>query len=327
MAAATAIVDAADVTAGDFDSGVAFENTGRTMTEADVVGFAGLTGDYNPQHVNRDWTSRNTMFGERIAHGLLLSSVGVGMIPQRLKRALGPMRTAHAVYKKPVVLGDTIRISGRALVGRSDENGGGPPLELRILNQRDEAVCKMRLGFGPRDETPALPQWPESPMDAVDMTMSELLEGRPYRTPGRTITEAHLVGFSSITGDWHAPYADAEWAASHGPSTKRGQGPTKAASHGPGARVAQEMLIIATAAPMVPLDISRLVAARKADITWHRPTRVGDTMCIEGRFVESTPAGDGMVQEFYEFWTLNQHGEALASLNLSLVMRDPAAGG
>ena len=307
--AATAIVDAAEVTAGDLDSGVAFENTGRTMTEADVVGFAGLTGDYNPQHVNRDWTSRNTMFGERIAHGLLLSSVGVGMIPQRLKRALGPMRTAHAVYKKPVVLGDTIRISGRALVGRGD--GDGPPLELRIVNQRDETVCRMRLGFGPRDESPALPEWADTPVDSVDMTMSELLEGRPYRTPGRTITEAHLVGFSAMTGDWHAPYADAEWAR----------------VHGPGARAAQEMLIIATAAPMVPLDVSRLIAARRADIEWHRPTLVGDTMHIEGRFVESTPAGDDMVQEFYEFWTLNQRGEPLASLNLSLVMQDPAVRG
>lgn len=307
--ATTAIVDAADVTPGDFDSGIAFENTGRTMTETDVVGFAGLTGDYNPQHVNRDWTSRNTMFGERIAHGLLLSSVGVGMIPQRLKRALGPMRTAHAVYKKPVVFGDTIRISGRALVGREEDDAGGPPLELRIVNQRAEAVCKMRLGFGPRDESPAIPEWPEPPVDSVDMTMAELLEGRPYRTPGRTITEAHLVGFSAITGDWHQPYADAEWAA----------------SHGPGARVAQEMLIIATAAPMVPLDISRLIAARKADIAWHRPALVGDTMSIEGRFVESTPAGPDMVQEFYEFWTLNQRGEPLASLKLSLVMQDPAS--
>jgi acyl dehydratase len=307
--ATTAIVDAADVTAGDFDSGVAFENTGRTMTEADVVGFAGLTGDYNPQHVNRDWTSRNTMFGERIAHGLLLSSVGVGMIPQRLKRALGPMRTAHAVYKKPVVLGDTIRISGRALVGREDGDGAGPPLELRILNQRDETVCRMRLGFGPREEAPAIPEWSESPVDAVDMTMTELLDGRPYRTPGRTITEAHLVGFSAITGDWHPAYADAEWAK----------------DQAPGARVAQEMLIIATAAPMVPLDISRLIAARKADITWHRPAVVGDTMSIEGRFVESLPAGDEMVQEFYEFWTLNQRGEPLASLSLSLVMQDPAS--
>jgi 3-hydroxybutyryl-CoA dehydratase len=307
--ATAAIVDAASITASDLDSGVAFENTGRTITEADVVGFAGLTGDHNPQHVNRDWTSRNTMFGERIAHGLLLSSVGVGMIPQRLKRALGPMRTAHAVYKKPVVLGDTIRISGRALVGRDGD--GGPPLELRILNQRDETVCKMRLGFGGRDEDPALREWPEPPLDSVDMSMDELLDGRPYRTPGRTLTEAHLVGFSAVTGDWYAAYADAEWAR----------------EHGPGARVAQEMLVIASAAPMVPLDVSRLIAARRAEIAWHRPALVGDTMYVEGRFVEARPAAEDMVQELYEFWTLNQRGEPLASLSLSLVMRDPARAG
>src|SRR2546423_941600 len=125
--ATTTILDATSVTARDYESGIAFENVRRTMTEADAVRFAGLTGDYNPQHVNRDWTEKSVMYGERIAHGLLLSSVGVGMIPQRLKRALGPMRSAHAVYKKPVVLGDTIRISGRALLGREPDGGGPPP--------------------------------------------------------------------------------------------------------------------------------------------------------------------------------------------------------
>jgi acyl dehydratase len=169
----------------------------------------------------------------------------------------------------------------------------------------------MKLGFGPREERPDVPAWPEPPVDSVDMTMDDLLEGHPYRTPGRTLTEAHLTGFSAITGDWHPAYSDAHWAE----------------TEGPGARVAQEMLIIATAAPMVPLDVSRLIAARKAEIAWHTPARVGDTMYIEGRFVESLPAGDEMVQEFYEFWTLNQRGEPLASLSLSLVMQDPAAAG
>jgi acyl dehydratase len=304
--ATTSIVDATRVTAEDYSSGAAFENLGRTITESDVVGFAGLTGDYNPQHVNREWTSRNTMFGERIAHGLLLSSIGVGMIPPRLKRALGPMRSATAVYKKPVVLGDTIHISGRGLVGRA-ENGGPPPLELRVMNQRDELCCKMKLGFGPRDEAPEIDRPPGTPLDSVDMTMEELLEGHPYRTPGRTLTESHIVGFSSVTGDWAPAHADAEGA--------------RASAYG--ARTAQEMLIIAVAAPMVPLDVSRLIAARKADIAWHRPALVGDTMTIEGRLVELLPAGDGMVQELYRFWTLNQRGEPLASLSLSLVMQDP----
>ncbi|HEX8074328.1 MAG TPA: MaoC/PaaZ C-terminal domain-containing protein [Thermoleophilaceae bacterium] len=309
MATAT-IVEATRVTPEDLDAGLAFQNLGRTITESDVVGFAGLTGDYNPQHVNRDWTERNTPFGERIAHGLLLSSVGVGMIPPRLKRALGPMRTATAVYKKPVVLGDTIHISGRAR-GREEEDGGPPPLELRVLNQRDETCCKMKLGFGPRGEPPAIAPWPEEPVDSVEMTMEELLEGRPYRTPGRTLTESHVVGFSSVTGDWSPAHADAEWAR----------------QSAYGARTAQEMLIIAVAAPMVPLDVSRLIAARKADIAWHRPALVGDTMTIEGRLVQLLPAGDGMVQELYEFWTLNQRGEPLASLSLSLVMQDPRSAG
>jgi 3-hydroxybutyryl-CoA dehydratase len=295
-----ATIPAAAITPGEFAAGMGFENTGRTITEADVVGFAGLTGDWNPQHVNLDWTQRNTRFGERIAHGLLISSVAVGMIPPRLKRALGPMRSAHAVYKRPIVLGDTMRIAGRPV--------GDDAMELRVLNHRDELVCKMKLGFGERDLDWSLDPWQEELADAVVMPMEEVLEGRPYRTPGRTLTEAHVVGFCSITGDWTPAHADAEWAA---------RSPV-------GARTAQEMLLISVAAPMVPLDVSRLIAARKAEIAWHHPPRVGDTMHVEGHFLKSLPAGDGAVQEVYEFGTVNQRGEPLASLTLALVMRDPA---
>jgi 3-hydroxybutyryl-CoA dehydratase len=305
-------IPAATITAEQFAAGFGFENTGRTIGEADVVGFAGLTGDWNPQHVNLDWTQRNTRFGERIAHGLLISSVAVGMIPLRLKRALGPMRAASAVYKRPVVLGDTIHISGRPLREDSLDGAGpdAPPgIDLRVLNQRDELISKMKLRFGERTGDWSLDPWREELADAVEMPMEEVLAGRPYRTPGRTLTEAHLVGFSSITGDWNPPYADAEWAK----------------QSAAGARVAQEMLLIAVAAPMVPLDVSRLIAARKAEIAWHQPARVGDTMHIEGHFVESVPAGEGAVQEIYEFGTVNQRGEPLASLTLALVMHDPAA--
>jgi acyl dehydratase len=311
----TTTVPAAQIGPDELAAGLGFENTGRTITEADVVGFAGLTGDWNPQHVNLDWTQRNTRFGERIAHGLLISSVAVGMIPQRLKRALGPMSGAHTVYKRPVVLGDTIRIAGRPVGAGESANGNGPAgppgLELRVLNQRDELVSKMKLRFGRREPEWSLDPWDADLADSVEMSMDEVLRGRPYRTPGRTLTEAHVVGFSNVTGDWSPPHADAEWA--------------KASPVG--ARTAQEMLLIAVAAPMVPLDVSRLIAARRAEIAWHAPPRVGDTMHLEGHFVKSTPAGDGAVQEVYEFGTVNQRGEPLASLTLTLVMHDPGTAG
>jgi 3-hydroxybutyryl-CoA dehydratase len=307
-------IPAASITADEFAAGFGFENTGRTITEADVVGFAGLTGDWNPQHVNLEWTRRNTRFGERIAHGLLISSVAVGMIPARLKRALGPISSAHAVYKRPVVLGDTIRIAGRTLGDPESLNGGGPDdppgIDLRVLNHRDELVSRMKLRFGRRASRWSLAPWEMELGDAVELPMHELLAGRPYRTPGRTLTEAHVVGFSSVTGDWSRPHADAEWAR---------ESPA-------GARTAHEMLLIAVAAPMVPLDVSRLIAARRAQIAWHEPARVGDTMHIEGHFLRSTPAGDGAVQEVYEFGTVNQRGEPLASLTLALVMHAPDDG-
>jgi acyl dehydratase len=300
------VTDARYVTAEDFRSGVAFEHIGRTITEADIVGFAGLTGDYNPQHVNRE-LGQASMFGERIAHGLLLSSLAVGMIPQRLKRFLGPMRTARTVYKRPVVMGDTIRIVGRALAD-PEPAGGLPRMELRVVNHRDELVSKMVLGFGPREQA-SLARPPQPPADAVELSFEQVLAGVLYRTPGRTLTEAHIVGFSQLTGDWLPAYADAEWAMAHGPGT----------------RVAQEMLIIATAAPMVPLDTTRLIAARDAKISWHRPALLGDTMYVQGRFVKTLPIEqDDAVQEFHEFSALNQRDEPLATLELSLVMQRPS---
>ena len=60
-----------------------------------VMMFARAVGDPNPIYYDADYAAKVT-FGNRIAHGLLLSSVGVGMIPPRLKRALGPMRTNAA---------------------------------------------------------------------------------------------------------------------------------------------------------------------------------------------------------------------------------------
>src|SRR5437764_721837 len=67
----------------DFDElavGDRFLTGGRTVTEADVVSFACLTGDMHPQHTDRAWAA-SSLFGERVAHGMLVASFALGMLP------------------------------------------------------------------------------------------------------------------------------------------------------------------------------------------------------------------------------------------------------
>lgn len=62
--------------------GEEFYTASRTISEADVVTFAGLSGDYNPLHTDEEWAKSNTLFGTRIAHGILIQSVVSGLANQ-----------------------------------------------------------------------------------------------------------------------------------------------------------------------------------------------------------------------------------------------------
>jgi acyl dehydratase len=67
-----------DIFFEEFEVGAARETTGRTITEADIVLHAGQTGDFYPHHMDAEWC-RTQPFGQRMAHGTLVFSVGVGM--------------------------------------------------------------------------------------------------------------------------------------------------------------------------------------------------------------------------------------------------------
>jgi 3-hydroxybutyryl-CoA dehydratase len=295
-------VEAARITPEEFEEGAAFQTLGRTVTEADVVNFACLSGDLNPHHVNREWM-RESPFGDRIAHGLLITSLAVGGVPQRLKRR-ARMRQASALFKRPVQMGDTIRIEGRALRDRAVAGDLPSPVELRVVNQRDQLCAKIKLSY--EDGPEHVPPFDGELRDSLELTPREIADGIAYRTPARTMTEAQVVGFAALTGDWSPTNADAEWAR----------------THGEGERTVQEMLQISTAAALVPLDVPRLIAARRSDISWHRPVLLGETLRIEGRFAEGLPAGDGAQQEIYHFRMVNQRGELCVSMHLNLVMQE-----
>ena len=92
--------------------GQSFTTRGRTVTEADVVGFSALTGDWHPQHADEVW-ARSSIFGQRIAHGMLVVSFAVGLVPFDPERVVALRRVGDVVFKRPVALGETIHVQGR----------------------------------------------------------------------------------------------------------------------------------------------------------------------------------------------------------------------
>jgi 3-hydroxybutyryl-CoA dehydratase len=117
----------------DLEPGTRFTGRGRTVTEADVVQFAALTGDMHPQHTDAEWAARSR-FGRRIAHGLLVVSYAVGLLGFDPELVVALRGVDDVVFKRPVPLGSTIRVEGVVEEGRPlDDEHGLVPLRLRVL--------------------------------------------------------------------------------------------------------------------------------------------------------------------------------------------------
>lgn len=115
---------------------------GRTITEADVMQFAALTGDMHPQHTDTVWAASSD-FGERIAHGMLLLSYCVGLVEFDPERVVALRRVSNAVFKRPVALGDTIHVESQ--VESATSLGDGHRLvgcSWRVLNQDGRLVAR-----------------------------------------------------------------------------------------------------------------------------------------------------------------------------------------
>ncbi len=141
-------------------AGDAFVTRGRTVTEADVVAFAALTGDWHPQHADAEWAAESR-FGERIAHGMLVVSFAVGLVPFDPDRVVALRRIRDATFKRPVRIGDTIRVAGEVARLRAlDEASGLVDWSWKVLNQDDRTVCRAgveaiwRRDGAPRDADP-----------------------------------------------------------------------------------------------------------------------------------------------------------------------------
>ena len=99
----------------DVEIGQEWKSLGRTITHADIVNFAGLSGDFNPIHIDHHF-AKSTPFRGPIAHGLLVLSVGSGLgINAPPMRTMAVLSMREWTFRDPVFPGDTIHVVSKVL--------------------------------------------------------------------------------------------------------------------------------------------------------------------------------------------------------------------
>jgi 3-hydroxybutyryl-CoA dehydratase len=124
----------------ELEVGDRFESPGRTITETDLVAFAALTGDRHPLHVDAEWAAQS-QFGGRIAHGALVLSYGLGLVPLSPEYALALRALRQVIFRKPVRLGDTIKLTGQ--------------INRKVDIDAGTGLVSMRMAVGPKEHPAA----------------------------------------------------------------------------------------------------------------------------------------------------------------------------
>jgi acyl dehydratase len=129
----------------ELEVGERFTTESRTIGDADIMGFAALTGDTHPQHTDADW-AQTSRFGERIAHGLLVLSCAAGLVPFDPDRVVALRKVGDAVFKAPVRIGDSIRVEGEVTKTRElDDEHGLVECRWKVLNQDGKMVMRVNV--------------------------------------------------------------------------------------------------------------------------------------------------------------------------------------
>lgn len=138
---------------GRIEEGDAYVTQGRTITEADVMNFAGVSGDFNHVHTDEERMA-DSVFDGRIVHGMFVLSAATGLVWQH--RTVEERNAVVAFYgidtlrfRAPAYIGDTIRVS-MEVIETEERPGDGPGngtvrYEMNVKNQSDETVlsCEM----------------------------------------------------------------------------------------------------------------------------------------------------------------------------------------
>ena len=127
-----------------FELGMEIVTSGRTVTEADIVNFAGISGDYNQIHTDVAYASE-TAIGQRVAHGLLGLGIASGLAVQTGFME-GTILTFREIvewkFSRPIMIGDTIhvllQVTKTKVIPRL--KGGAVTIDLNLCNQKNETV-------------------------------------------------------------------------------------------------------------------------------------------------------------------------------------------
>jgi acyl dehydratase len=130
-----------DLTAGDV-----FTSAARTITESDVVAFAGLSGDFNPIHTDVEF-AKETPYGQRVVYGLLGLSMLTGLLDRTglfSGSAIAMLGIRDWTFTAPLFIGDTIRFHLTIVDVRRARSGDRGVVQryFELMNQRDEVVQK-----------------------------------------------------------------------------------------------------------------------------------------------------------------------------------------
>jgi len=130
----------------EFEPGQHVTSPGRTVTESDIVSFAGLSGDFNQIHTDAEYSAA-VGFGQRVAHGLLGLSIvsGLSVRTGLLEGTVMAFREVNDwKFVKPVFIGDTIRVEMQVMETKAlpRVGGGTVVIKLDVKNQKDETVMR-----------------------------------------------------------------------------------------------------------------------------------------------------------------------------------------
>jgi acyl dehydratase len=132
----------------DFDRlevGKRLTTRGRTITESDLVSFSALTGDWHPQHADAHWAAAGP-FGERVAHGMLVLSYALGLLPIDPDRVVALRGVRSAAFKRPVPIGATIAVEAEIAGLRALDAGHGlVELSLRVRDGEGRLIARAVL--------------------------------------------------------------------------------------------------------------------------------------------------------------------------------------
>lgn len=127
----------------EFNIGDKVVTVGRTITEADIVMFAGLSGDFNRIHTDAAYAEGGP-FGQRVAHGLLVHSIATGLAVRTgvIEDTVMAFRELSCKFSLPVFIGDTVHVELEVVETKAFRRlgGGNVTMKISVINQKNEVV-------------------------------------------------------------------------------------------------------------------------------------------------------------------------------------------